>query len=216
MSGACINACPTGALQMAGREISASELMVEIEKDHVFYDQSQGGVTFSGGEPLLQPDFLRRMLELCRERDIHTVVDTSGYAPWKHLDLIRHLVDLFFFDLKIMDDDEHQRMTGVSNQIILENLKNLTKQGHQVEVRLPVIPGFNDTEANKIQTIDFLSSLPGVKRISLLPFHKMGAQKYTSLNRESPMPDIQPPSQEVMQRLQKEYADSGFQVNLGG
>lgn len=201
---------------MAGKETSASNLMIEIEKDRVFYDQSQGGVTFSGGEPLMQPEFLWKILELCQERNIHTIVDTSGYTAWKHLDHIRHLVDLFFFDLKIMDDKKHKQMTGVSNQIILKNLRNLTEKGHRVEIRLPIISGFNDTDENRAQTTNFLLSLPGIKHISLLPYHKMGTQKYINLNIDSPMPDIQPPSQKLMQQLHGEYTESGFQVNLGG
>ena len=212
----CVNTCPTEALQMAGKEFSASDLMIEIEKDRIFYEQSQGGVTFSGGEPLMQPEFLRQMLEICQERNIHTIVDTSGYTRWKNLDSISPYVNLFFYDLKIMDDQKHRQMTGVSNKIILENLRGLTEKGQQVEIRLPVISGFNDTEENRAQTTNFLLSLPGIKQISLLPYHKLGTQKYIHLNKDNPMPDIQPPSQEFMQQLQDKYLASGFQVNLGG
>jgi pyruvate formate lyase activating enzyme len=211
-SGECVLACDAEARQLVGRTMSVSQVMDEIEADRAFYDQSGGGVTFSGGEPLAQQAFLFNLLAACKERDLHTALDTSGYASWRLMDKIRPLVDLFLYDLKLMDDVRHQRYTGVSNKKILANLSRLSALGHAVIVRIPVVPGINDDEANLRQTGAFLSSLPIRPAVQLLAYHQSGLAKYVGLDLEYRIPDIRPPEPPRMKMLAGILQDSGLQV----
>ena len=146
VSGNCAIACPAEALEVVGRRMTVEQVLAEIERDRVFYEQSNGGVTFTGGEPLAQPHFLLALLSACRGHGLHTAVDTSGFTPWKVLDKIRPFVDLFLYDLKLMDDVRHRQWTDSSNKIILSNLQKLAEWGHNLLVRIPIIPGINDDE----------------------------------------------------------------------
>ncbi len=199
VSGKCAEVCNAEALQVVGRTVTVEQVVAEIERDFVFYDQSGGGVTFGGGEPLAQPHFLLELLSACRSRSLHTAVDTSGFTPWKILDEIRPLVDLFLFDLKLMDEIRHRQWTGVSNTKILSNLRKLSELGHQILIRIPIIPGINDDEENLGQTAAFLTSLPNVPPVELLPYHNIAEGKYAGLGMNYTLTDIQPPSQEQMQ-----------------
>lgn len=216
MAGACAEICPTLALQKIGYRMSAAEAMTIIEKDRVFQETSHGGVTFSGGEPLTQPLFLEELLDACRRQGIHTIVDTSGQAPYETLDRIRTRVDLFFYDLKLMDAERHTEMTGVSNQLILENLEKLAHSGSKIRIRIPVITGVNTTPEEISAMIDFVSSLPEIKDISLLPYHTMGGQKYQRLSRPQPHPEIQTPTKETLEGIQAQFERGGFRVKIGG
>ncbi len=179
----CVEACPSGAREIAGKEMTVEEVMDEIKKDIAFYDESSGGVTFSGGEPLLQKDFLIPLLKICKENGINTAIETCGYSRWEVLFYVSRFTDLFLFDLKIMDEESHRKFTGVSNNIILENLKNLSSVHKKIIVRIPVIPGVNDNIENINKTADFILSL-GIKEAHLLPFHSAGIEKYRRLRRE--------------------------------
>lgn len=216
ISGKCANICPTEALRVIGKKISVDEFIKEIEKDRVFFEQSNGGVTFSGGEPLMQPEFLFALLAECQKRNIHTVVDTCGYTPFKNLYKIKDKVDLFFYDLKIMDEKKHKDITGVSNHLILDNLKNLSQQKKKIHIRIPIIAELNDSEKNIIQTVEFLKSLGNIKEISLLPYHKMGSVKYRNLKKESHRPDIKSLSDESINKIKTLITNSGFNVKIGG
>ena len=144
--GACATVCPSEAVEVIGRRMTVAEVLAEVEKDRIFYSESGGGITVSGGEPLAQPDFLAGLLSACRQKGLHTVVDTSGCAPWATFERILPDTCLFLYDLKHLDDDVHQRWTGVSNVQILDNLARLAETGAAIEVRMPVVPGVNDSD----------------------------------------------------------------------
>jgi len=211
----CVEACATGAQAVLGGWKSVSEVMAEVVRDQVFFDESGGGITISGGEPLLQPDFLEPLLEACRSRRIHTVVDTSGYAEWDLLDRVRRNVDLFLFDLKVMDPVKHKRFTGVSNDRILENLERLAEAGSSVIVRLPVIPGVNDDDDNLAAVAGFLLPLR-LRNIDLLPYHRIASAKYSRLGLTYHMGDTAPPTEEHLQAIAARLRRDGFHVQVGG
>jgi pyruvate formate lyase activating enzyme len=194
--GRCAITCPAQALEVIGRKMTIDQVMGEIERDRVFYEQSKGGVSFTGGEPLAQKDALLELLKTCQERGFHTVVDTSGYAPWDVFDEIHSFVDLFLYDLKLMNDERHQEWTGVSNTDILSNLRQLIEQGVNVIIRIPIIPGINNDKDNLQQTGLFLSSLSIRPSVELLPYHAFAHSKYSGLGLNYGLEEIHPPSQE--------------------
>lgn len=212
----CVEACPAGALKLSGRTVTTAEIMEEILKDQIFYENSGGGVTFSGGEPLIQLDFLDSLLLSCRKEDIHRVVDTSGYVPFDSFERIADKVNLFFYDLKIMDDSKHQQATGVSNRLILDNLKRLDKTGAAIQIRIPVVPGFNSTRENACQTGEFLKNFSHVKMINLLPYHRAATQKYRSLGKTFMYPETKTPTGESVRKLKAVLESFGFPVQIGG
>jgi pyruvate formate lyase activating enzyme len=215
LCGKCIEKCPALAREMIGEKLTIEEVIKEIEKDLVFYEESGGGVTFSGGEPLKQPEFLEELLNGCREKKIHTAVDTSGYISWEILDKISPKVDLFLYDLKIMDSKKHQKYTGVSNEIILENLKKLSSVHHNIFVRFPVIPGINDDYQNIKETGEFLSSLK-ITQVNLLPYHYIGIDKYKRLGRTYKLITTQPPLEEKLSEISGILRKFNLNVKLRG
>jgi pyruvate formate lyase activating enzyme len=214
--GDCAQVCQAEAREIVGRRVTVAEVMAEVEKDIVFYDESGGGVTFSGGEPLMQPDFLCALLQSCKEKEIHAAVDTSGLAAWKTLRQISQDVDLFLYDLKLMDDEKHRRFTGVSNELILSNLRALASQGSAITVRVPIIPGVNDDDENISRLGEFVASLPHVPFVSILPYHKAGADKYVRLNKTYALPQTQSPSDERMAEIATLLQGFGISVKVGG
>ncbi|MFW9915807.1 MAG: glycyl-radical enzyme activating protein [Candidatus Thorarchaeota archaeon] len=202
--------------EIIGRKVSVEEVINDIEKDLIFYDESGGGVTFSGGEPLLQLEFLDCLLTACKERGISTVLDTSGYAPWEAIAKIKDKVDLFLYDLKIINDQEHQKYTGVSNKQVLANLERLDREGKNIIIRIPVIPEITETEEEINLMINWLQKLQTTREINLLPFHKFGKGKYARWNIENRLPDLEPPSTERLTYLKKKFSALGFQVKIGG
>jgi pyruvate formate lyase activating enzyme len=213
--GRCAEACPTQALEIVGRRISSSELISEIEKDRIFYEESGGGVTFSGGEPLAQPEFLTEVLAACRLKGLHTVVDTCGHVTAEAFAGVADLADLFLFDLKIIDEARHREFTGRSNVLILQNLRWLAEKGKRVVVRLPLVPGVNDDPENIRRTADFLRSIGVIKEISLLPYHRMGKDKYKGLQMASLAERFTPPSADHINKIRVELESQGFRVHLG-
>ncbi len=214
--GTCLTACPAEAREQVGRAVSVAEVMAEIERDVTFYDESGGGVTFSGGEPLQQRAFLLALLQACQTQEIHTVLDTSGYAAWETLDSVRGLVDLFLYDLKLMDDTRHRQYTGVSNHLILQNLRKLAELGHPTILRVPLIPGINDDEANLRALSELALALPAVQRVDLLPYHHAAAGKYDRLARTYRLPDTRPPTAEQVEALAQSLRARGLSVKIGG
>jgi pyruvate formate lyase activating enzyme len=198
VSGDCAGVCNAEALQVVGREMTVQQVITEIERDTVFYEQSGGGVTITGGEPLAQPRFLVELLSACRTNALHTAVDTSGFSPWSILDEIRQLVDLFLYDLKLMDNKRHCLWTGKSNADILSNLRQLSETGSRLLVRIPLIPGINDDEDNLRQTGAFLTSLPNIPPVELLPYHNIAETKYTGLGVEYRLTEIRKPTPEQL------------------
>lgn len=214
--GVCSLACPSEALSLAGKRMSADEIIKEIEKDAAFYEESKGGVTFSGGEPLFQPVFLSALLDECRERSIHTVVDTCGFAQYGVIDGIRDKVDLFLYDLKIMDDKEHREFTGASNQRVLGNLRKLAEEGSSIVISFPIIPGINDDDENVTRTAEFVSSMPNISQVNLLPYHKAGIEKYKNLGKSYTLGRIEPPSSRKVESVKEKMEAYGLRVGVGG
>ena len=213
--GRCADTCPTRAIEVVGRAVRAAEVIAEVEKDRIFYEESGGGVTFSGGEPLGQPDFLGGLLDDCRARGIHTAVDTCGYAPPEALAEVADRADLFLFDLKIMDNKKHDDIVGQPNGVILENLKQLAHLGPRIVVRLPLVAGVNDDEVNIRETAEFLRTLGAVREISLLPYHSLGRDKYRGLRKENRAGELAAPTAETLGRIKKDLEARGFRVSLG-
>jgi pyruvate formate lyase activating enzyme len=194
--GMCAQVCVQGARELVGRVVTVPELLGQIERDVVFYDQSGGGVTLTGGEPLMQPCFTIELLRACQEHGIHTAVDTSGYAAWKFVAETAQHTDLFLYDLKLMDDERHRKFTGVSNRLILSNLQSLSAGEAQVIVRIPLIPGVNDDEQNLSLMQQFLSGLPRLAGVEVLPYHAIAEAKYSALDLAYRLPELASPTAE--------------------
>ena len=213
--GACADACPTAARQRVGRPMTVADVLAEVLKDRIFYDESGGGVTFSGGEPLAQPEFLLELLQACRAREIPTAVDTCGFAARDDLLAAARWTDLFLYDLKILDDARHRQYTGISNVTILENLAALGRVHRNIWVRVPVVPGFNDAADDLAATVCLAASVPGVKQVNLLPYHKTGAHKLPRVGRAAAAVAV-PPSSDFMEELAERLRTFGLPVVAGG
>ena len=201
LCGICTKNCPVTAKKICGELWSADEIMSEVEKDKLFYENSGGGVTFSGGECMLQADFLKILLERCREKKIHTAVDTAGNVPWEDFEKIIPCTDLFLYDVKCFTDEVHINGTGVSNKTILANLIRLSESfDGDVIVRIPIITGYNTDRAELEKMAEFLSTVR-CKNIELLPYHRLGEHKYSSLERECEVYSV--PSKEEMAEIEK-------------
>ena len=204
--------------ETVGKYYSVEEILEILQKDRIFFQQSEGGVTFSGGEPMMQPDFLLETLKSCKAEGYHTAVDTSGYASLDNFHAIIPYTDLFLFDLKHLDAYRHIEYTGVSNISILDNLRMIVKSGKDIMVRIPVIPGKNDDNENLTAVRELLRSLKSdnLRKINLLPFHKTGKSKYNKFNLPYRMNGTEQPSQERMKELKKFFAETGIKVKIGG
>ena len=214
--GECVSVCYADASEIVGYEADVATLMQTIISDRVFYEQSGGGVTFSGGEPLAQTGFLRLMLQACKAAGIHTTVDTSGYTSWKNLEAVLAYTDLFLYDLKLMDDDRHQEFTGVSNRLILENLERLSQNGAAIWIRFPLIPSINDQPENITALLNFIKPLVGVQQINLLPYHNAAGQKYEGLGQQYLLADLAAHSPRQLKAIQDQLKTSGLTVVVGG
>jgi len=216
LCGTCIPSCPGGAREIIGRRVTVAEVMAEIEKDVIFYDESGGGATFSGGEPLMQPEFLLALLKECRARGIHTTVDTTCYAEPDVIDSVSQAVNLFLCDIKHMDAEMHRRYTGVGNEEILANLRTLAEAGKDVMIRIPVIGGFNDDDGNIERTAEFVRSLKTVRRIDILPYNPGGLDKAVRLNGNVELMRAPPASDDAMRKIADTLRGYGFKVKTGG
>ena len=193
--------CLHDAKIICGKEYTVNEVMREILKDTAFYDNSGGGVTFSGGECMLQIDFLEEILKECKKNGIHTSVDTAGYVQFKYFERILRFTDLFLYDIKCFDSEKHKQYTGVGNESILENLKRLLTTKKSVWIRIPIIPMVNDTEEELQKIKAFLEACQSPKKIELLPYHAMGEHKYIAIGKEAQIFTV--PSEEKMMQLKK-------------
>lgn len=216
--GICAATCPSTATEIFGYTISVENLLREVEKDSIFFDQSGGGVTFSGGEPLLQADFLEAALNALGQRSIHRVVDTTGHAATGTLLRVAAHTDLFLYDLKLMDSARHKRWTGVVNGLILKNLRCLAESGACYWVRIPLIAGVNADVDNLRKTADFLFSLPGnVPHVNLLPFHNMMANKYAKLGETfHGAGTMTEPDEALIRSAVEIFARKGIEAIVGG
>jgi pyruvate formate lyase activating enzyme len=216
LCGACLDVCYTRAIELVGRYVTVEQSVKEIEKDKVFYDQSGGGVTLSGGEPLMQAEFAGTLVRECKRRGIHTVLDTCGYADLDVLRAVSGFVDLYLFDVKIMDEKKHRYFTGVSNEQILSNLQALSRSGKALHVRIPVIPGITDDDENIQAASTFLASLQHVEKVSLLPYHRAWLTKYYKITNEKEPYIAEPPSAEILASIQKVFKSRGLDTTIGG
>jgi pyruvate formate lyase activating enzyme len=214
-TGKCAAACPAGATQMVGRWVTVDQIVEELAKDQIFFDESGGGVTFSGGEPLLQARFLEAVLEECRARRIHTAVETCGVANQAALIRVARNADLFLYDIKFIDPEKHRKYTGASNENILTNLRALAAQHKNIVVRMPVIPSINDDEENSEDVARFLKTAR-LSRLDLLPYHQIGGEKYERLKRKYRLEGLKPPSHERVQAMAEEFRQRGLDVWVGG
>jgi pyruvate formate lyase activating enzyme len=217
LCGRCAEVCPTKATEMSGELLSIKTIMDAIEKERVFFEQSGGGVTFSGGEPLMFSGFLIKLLDECGSRNIHRVVDTSGFSKKETLLKVAKRTDLFLFDLKMMDDEKHKKYTGVSNRQILENLEALSETGASINIRIPLIKSVNDDDENIEQSAAFIASLAGEKKkINILPYHNIAAKKYEKLGGEYFEKDMGEPTAEKLQQIRYKFITFGLKVEIGG
>jgi len=201
---------------LSGRAISVAVVMDEVCRDTVFYDQSGGGVTFSGGEPMMQIDFLHRLLSGCREKGIRTALDTCGYAPPEDFEKIADLVDLFLYDIKLIDDDLHRKYTGVSNRLILGNLNLLSGNGNHIIARLPLIPGITDTEENVIAVAEYMKGNRVLREISLLPYNELGRDKFRRFHLPDRLHNLPKRGAGHVERLTDLFHERGIVVGIGG
>jgi pyruvate formate lyase activating enzyme len=201
-----------------GRYYTINEILEILNKERVFLTQSGGGVTFSGGEPLLQADFLVEALKACKAEGYHTVVDTSGYSQAENYRAILPFTDLFLFDLKHLDDKKHVGLTGVSNKLIIDNCLMLNREAGNMMIRIPVIPGMNDDDVNMTAMKSFVGMMDkkNLLKINLLPYHKIGSTKYKRFKREWKMEGVEPPAKEEMRLLKELFSETGIKVKIGG
>jgi pyruvate formate lyase activating enzyme len=214
--GSCVEACPADARELVGRDLDVGEVVDMLEKDRVFFDASGGGVTFSGGEPLAQPEFLRGCLRECRRRGLHTTVDTCGLVPRETLLEVAELADLVLYDLKHMDPGRHRAQTGAGNRIILDNLCALSESGEEVWVRIPLIPGFNDDPANIEATGAFLESLPRPHRVFVLPYHDIADGKRARMGQSGDRVALLSPNAETLCTVAYRLTRHDLEVTVGG
>jgi len=196
--------------------MTVAEVVTEVLKDRLFYDDSGGGVTFSGGEPLAQISFLKELLAACHARGVHTAVDTCGYASREDLLSVAPLTDLFLYDLKIMNDDKHHQYTAVSNVSILENLKALGAVHNNIWIRMPIIPGVNDDDENLEATAKFAASIPAVRQVNLLPYHKTAIFKFKRMRQTYRLENVPHPSPENLEKVRQKFCTLGVIARIGG
>lgn len=217
LCGLCADACPTKAIEMSGKLYAPEELMQIIERERVHIEQSGGGVTFSGGEPLMYPDFLLKMLKICGEHGLHCAVDTCGYAPTKTILEAAKYTDLFLYDLKLMDPTQHKKWTGKENALILTNLKELAEAGANINIRVPFIDNVNSGEKEVTEMAAFVASLAGkTPLVSILPYHNIAAHKYEKLGSEYNEFDMGEPSDDVLKRAEEIFHSYGIETEVGG
>ena len=203
--GRCEHYCPNDARRICGKEYTAKEIFDEVARDKIFYDTSGGGATFSGGECMLYPDFLCDVLALCKDNGIHTAVDTAGNVPWESFLKVLPYTDLFLYDIKLMDSDLHKKYTGVSNELILQNLAKLLNCGANVFIRVPIIAGINDSASEMQKIKAFFDEHGCPQKIELLPYHKLGESKAHAIGKEPVLFDA--PGKEKMDELNKIFED---------
>ena len=215
--GTCAQVCPARATEMSGEYETVENLLAVIKRERPFFDQSGGGVTFSGGEPLLYPEFLCEILDACGRLGIHRTVDTSGMAKTKTLMQVARRTDLFLYDLKLMDSKKHKAWTGAGNKLILQNLQTLAKSGAEIRIRIPLVKGVNDDDDNIEATASFVAGLAGSpKAVSLLPYHNMAEGKIAKLGKSFKGGLMSEPDAGDLQRVISRFSTHGLTATVGG
>jgi pyruvate formate lyase activating enzyme len=204
-----VKVCPTGALNIKGVSMSVKEVFAIVMRDEIFYRQSGGGITLSGGEPLVQSEFALALLREAHRNTISTAVETSGEFPLETLLMVSRYIDLFLYDFKIFDEEKHYRYTGNSNRNIKKNLSALAGTGAEILVRMPLIPGVNDSPEDMQKTLDYLRGI-GIKRFTILPYHQYGSGKYASIGIPYALSALNPPENTVVESLRSQIAETGF------
>lgn len=214
----CVEVCPTGARTLIGRKILIVDVMKEINKDSNFYWNSGGGVTLSGGDPLMQPIFSKEILKRCKQQFIHTAMETSGHADWNSFANILNYLDLLYVDIKHMSVKEHEMLTGVKNDLILANISKISEEYKDLPIiiRIPIIPGINDSRENILKTAKFSQNLKNLERIELLPYHKFGIKNYEILFMNYPFKNLDSPSEDYMLHLKQLVESKGIKTQIGG
>ncbi len=210
--GRCVENCYSGALELAGRPASVESVMAQLREDASFYENSGGGVTLSGGEPLLQSEFATEILRRCKAEGFHTALDTCGQVQWRVFEQVLPYVDLVLYDLKHISPEQHQRYTGANNRLVVENLRRLSGCGASVEVRMVIIPTINDSREFIEGAARLLASLENITAVRILPYHRLAGSKYTKLGKENTMPDVDSPSNEAMLRIASWIRRFGLEV----
>ncbi|NYB75676.1 glycyl-radical enzyme activating protein [Sedimentibacter hydroxybenzoicus DSM 7310] len=213
--GLCEIYCIQEARQVVGKHYSVEEVLKEVLKDRIFYEKSGGGVTVSGGEPLMFIDFVEELFKKLKEENIHTAVDTSGAVNFESLERIAEYTDLFLYDIKLMDDEIHKKYIKASNKTILDNLKKLSKIHNNINIRLPIIEGVNADTDHIERIIDFIKDL-NIKKVNLLPYHDIAKHKYKKLDMDYEEENMSKPSEEKMQRFMSMFESKGYEVKIGG
>jgi len=215
LCGRCVEVCYAEALRLVGVRRTVADVLAECERDRVFYNRSGGGITLSGGEPLHQPEFTRALLRACRLSGLHTAMETSGYSDWEILQSVLADLDLLLYDVKHMDAQQHEALTGVTNEGILENLRRAIRSGISTIVRVPVIPGINAAADNFRALARLLHEVGSIRQIDLLPYHRLGEATYARLGKAYAL-TLPLPTEEHLQALAEFLRSEGFVVTLGG
>ena len=205
-----------GKEKIVGRDVTVADIMPEILADLPYYRRSGGGVTLSGGEVLAQADFAAELLKACKEAGLHTAIESTANAPYSDIEKLLPYLDLYLMDIKSMDSAKHKEYTGSPNERILENARRVAESGVELIIRTPVVPSFNDSEKDIRAIASFAKGLSGVKEYHLLPYHRLGADKYTGLGRSYSLSAIEPPLKEKMQYLLSVAEESGLKCQIGG
>lgn len=213
--GECVNVCPASALTLKGKKMTVEQVVKELKKDATSYRRSGGGITLSGGEPLVQSDFSKELLKACKAQGWHTAIETTGYARAETIEKVFPYVDLALMDIKNMNSEIHKECTGVSNEIILENAARVSKITKMV-VRVPVIPEFNSSEQNIFETCRFVKTLNNVDTIHLLPYHTYGENKYRLLGRDYLMKESRNLNNDEIENLKSIVQGQGIECIIGG
>lgn len=205
-----------GKQKTVGYDVTVEDIMPEILSDMPYYMRSGGGVTLSGGEVLAQADFARELLRACKENGLHTAIESAASLPYSEIEKLLPYLDLYLMDIKHVDSAKHKEFTGVGNERILENAKKVAKSGVELIIRTPIIPGFNDTPPEVEAISRFAATLDGVREHHLLPYHRLGADKYEGLGRKYTLNEIEPPTREKMEHLLSVAERSGLKCQIGG
>lgn len=205
-----------GEPKTVGREATVAEVMEEIRKDRIYYRRSGGGVTLSGGEALYQPEFALAILQACKREGIHTAIETSGFADYAVIESLLPFLDFIMYDIKHVVEEKHREFTGQSNRLIMDNVMKIGSGGKELVIRVPVVPTFNDTEVEILTIATFAAQIPGVKKLHLLPYHRLGESKYKGLGWDYSFTSIEPHLPEYMDRLLIVARLSGLECQIGG
>ncbi|MBN2323585.1 MAG: glycyl-radical enzyme activating protein [Spirochaetes bacterium] len=214
--GRCAEVCQPGARKLSGTPYTVDEVYEEIIKDRVVYSNTGGGVTLSGGEFAMYPDFARRLLERCKRENIHTALETCGYVKWEAFERIAPYTDLFLYDIKALDQKTHKEWTGVDNKQILENLSRLPSLGKEIIARVPLVPGVNDDEGEFTGIVELVRSLDSVRGLHIMPFHHIGRTKYEMLDKPYLVGGLKEPDERLLERCRDIAKTHGLLVDIGG